>query len=115
MSKLAFLLSVLALLCAGAAAAVLTVPERLPPRLAALAPATRDAARMDRLAADLEQMRRSVRAQEQSAAELRAQQQQLTDQLAGLRTQLQQLQARAEATGSVQRSPARPARRRARP
>ena len=115
MSKLALLLSVLALLCAGAAAAVLTVPERLPPRLAALAPATRDAGRMDRLAAGLDEMRRAVQAQEKTVAEMRTQQQQLADQLAGLRTQVQQLQTQAEATGSVPKPAARPARRRARP
>ena len=70
---------------------------------------------MDRLAVELEQVRRSVREQEKAAAELRAQQQQIADQLAGLRTQVQQLQAQAEATGSVQKPTARPARRRARP
>ena len=117
LSKLAFLLAVLALLCASAVAAVLAVPEKLPPQLAALAPTARDDARMDRLAAELEQMRRTVQAQEQTAADLRAQQQQLTDQLAGLRAQVQQLQTQAqtESTGSVRRPAARPARRRARP
>ena len=115
MTRLAVLLAVLALLCAGVTAALLTVPERLPPQLSALAPAARDTGRIDRLAAELEQVRRSVQAQEKAAAELRAQQQQIADQLAGLRTQVQQLQAQAEATGSVQKPTARPARRRARP